>query len=540
MRRLSHPDCRPLIALVETRVRLTVGCQVLASVPRIIRRYCLALGLASLAVASAFNAEAMTIHTVVGSGPIGSGFGAFGGDGGPATSARLAEPGHVAFDASGNLYIADANNRIRRVVPGPDGIITGTLDEIISTVVGTGSFTFGGDGGPATAADIALPIGLAFDASGNLFIGDRYNHRIRKIVRGADGVISGAPDEIITTVAGGVGTSLGCGNGGSGGDGGPATGAQLNCPAGIAFDALGNLFIADTFNHVIRRIAASADGSVTGAADEIITTVVGTGVASSGGVGGPATAAGLNQPVALAFDKAGNLFIVDNSNSRILRVAAGADGIITGAADEILSVVVGTSVLDFGGDGGPATAASLAEPFSIAFDAAGNLYIADYLNNRIRRVAAGADGLITGSLDEIITTIAGTGSMGFSGDGGLATSAQLQLPTGVAFDASGNLFITDGGNHRVRVVLAAGSPCEQELAEAEQQIEDLQSQLTQLTTALGDGLTSVQNDFRVVFNNPNFVIPGATPLEQYQNLINAILNLNKGRKEGLYVNLGGK
>src|SRR5439155_767185 len=206
--------------------------------------------------------------------------------------------------------------------------------------------------------------------------------------------------------------------------------AQLSTPTGVAVDATGNVFIADADNHRIRRVAAGTG---------IITTVAGTGVAGFSGDEGPATGSLLNFPYYAAVDAVGNLFIADQGNFRIRRVEAGT-GLIT--------TVAGTGIPGFSGDGGPAISAQLSVPYGVAVDAVGNLFIADQGNFRIRRVAAG-----------IITAVAGTGIPGFSGDGGAATSAQLSVVYGVATDGAGDLFIADTSNNRVRAVdLAVAVP----------------------------------------------------------------------------------
>src|SRR5438034_866674 len=216
--------------------------------------------------------------------------------------------------------------------------------------------------------------------------------------------------------------------GGGAGDGGDATIANLNSPAGVAVDSSGNLYIADLGNERIRKIAAATG---------IITTVAGNGVLGFAGDGGAATNASLTRPAGVALDAGGNLYIADLGNERIRKFAA-ATGIIT--------TVAGNGVFGFAGDGGAATNASLGVPVGVAVDAGGDLYIADHSNNRIRKVTPG-----TG----IITTVAGNGSPSFAGDGGAATSASVCVPAGVALDASGNLYIADYGNHRVRKVAAA-------------------------------------------------------------------------------------
>jgi sugar lactone lactonase YvrE len=335
------------------------------------------------------------IKTVAGVGYLTTGSG-FAGDGGLATSAQLNAPFNVAPDSEGNLFIADtSNNRIRKV----------TAAGVINTVAGTGAPAFGGDGGPATSAQLWLPGGIAVDAAGNLFIADTFNNRIRKV-----------------TAAGVISSIAGTGTAGFGGDGGPATSAQLNEPHGIAVDPAGNLFIADSGNNRIRKVTA----------DGVISTVAGTGDPGFSADGGPATLAKLNVPFNVALDAAGDLFIADAANNRIREVTT--DGVIT--------TVAGTGNPGFSGDGGPATSAYLYHPDGIAVDAAGNLYIADTSNHRIRNVTASG----------IISTFAGNGTAGFSGDGGPAPLAEFYYPDGIALDASGDLFVADRFNNRIREV----------------------------------------------------------------------------------------
>jgi len=340
------------------------------------------------------------ITTVAGGGTSVNGLG----DGGPATSAFVIATA-VAVDAHGNLFIADFENRIRKVSSG-----------VITTVAGSGMFGmpgFSGDGGPATSASLYSPTSVAVDASGNLFIADNKNERIRKVT--ASG--------IITTVAGSGPTCATPPCGGLSGDGGPATSAQLNNPFSVAVDASGNLFIADVGNNLIRKVSASG----------IITTVAGSGSYGFSGDGGPATSASLNTPYGVAVDASGNLLISDTGNNRIRKVLA--SGIIT--------TVAGNGTAGVTGDGGPAISAELKGPGGIAADAFGNLFIADNpygVTNRIREVSASG----------VITTVAGNGTAGFSGDGGPAISAELDQPYNLAVDASGNLFIAD--NSRIRKV----------------------------------------------------------------------------------------
>jgi hypothetical protein len=328
---------------------------------------------------------------------VGNGTGTFNGDGGAATRAGLNQPVGVALDANRNVYIAE-NQRIRKV-----DAATG----VISTVAGGANFGFAGDGGAATAASLAFVTDVTLDAAGNLYIADASNNRIRKVA---------AATGIITTVAGGASP-------GFAGDGGPATGASLNFPVGITLDASGNLYIGDQNNGRIRKVYAGTG---------IITTLAGNGSLAFAGDDGPATSASLNHPGGLALDASGNLYIADQDNFRVRRVAA-ATGIIT--------TVAGNGNVS-AGDGGPATNAGLV-PRGVALDASGNLYVVDAVS-RIRKVNTA-----TG----IITTVAGIGVHGFTGDGGPATSASFNDPQRIALDASGNLYIADHMNNRIRRVL---------------------------------------------------------------------------------------
>ena len=334
------------------------------------------------------------ITTIAGTGEFGDG-----GDGGPATQAQLAFPTNVAVDGAGNLYIADASNhRIRRV--DPSGSIT--------TIAGTGERGFAGDGGPATQAQLAFPTDVAVDGAGNLYIADAGNHRIRRV----------DPSGSITTIAG-------TGERGFAGDGGPATQARLYHPSGVAVDRAGNLYIADSGNHRIRRVSQSGT----------ITTIAGTGERGFGGDGGPAVEAQLYYPRGVAVGQMGDLYIADISNHRIRRV--GRSGTITTFA--------GTRARGFSGDGGPATQARLYHPSGVAVGQLGDLYIADISNHRIRKVDS------TG----VITTIAGTGEFG---DGGPATQALLYYPVGVAVGQFGDdVYIADTSNHRIRRVDPSGT-----------------------------------------------------------------------------------
>ena len=331
------------------------------------------------------------ISTIAGNGTSG-----FSGDGGLATAASF-DAWSLAVDVSGNLYITDArNHRVRKV----------NTAGIISTVAGDGGDIFGGDGGPATATSV-LPVDIFVDPGGNLYLADA-SYRVRKV----------NGDGIITTIA--------C-NGTSGftGDGGPATAASC-VPYRVARDSAGNLYVADGSSRRIRKVSAAG----------IITTVAGRGTGQSSGDGGPATLAELIQPLGVAVDPAGNVYIADEGSNRIRKVNTAG----------IISTIAGNGKQGFDGDGGPATSASLYEPSGVAVDPAGNVYIADAGNLRIRKVDTAG----------IITTIAGNGKEGFSGDGGPATSAELSFPVGVAVDPAGNVYIADEGSNRIRKVNTAG------------------------------------------------------------------------------------
>ena len=281
---------------------------------------------------------------------------------------------------------------------------------IIATVAGsTGDYAYGGDGGPALEARFNGLAGIAIDALGNLYIADSGNHRVRRVT----------PAGIIDTVAG-------TGEQGYGGDAGPAREARLDQPGDVAVDALGNLYIADRFNSRVRRVTPAG----------IIDTVAGTGEQGYGGDAGPAAEARLWIPSGVAVDALGNLYIADTFNNRVRRVTPAG----------IIDTVAGTGEQGYGGDAGPATEARLDRPEDVAVDALGNLYIADSFNNRVRRVTP----------DGIIDTVAGTGTWAYGGDAGPAAGAHLSLPSGVAVDALGNLYIADSFNNRVRRVTLAG------------------------------------------------------------------------------------
>ena len=383
--------------------------------------------------------------TVAGTGSPG-----YSGDGGPATRAQLNLPHAVAVDAAGNLYIAEwGNHRVRKV----------DANGIITTVAGTGSKGYSGDGGPATNADLNNPNDVAVDRAGNLYIADHNNSRVRRV----------DPNGIITTVAQSAGgrsltsvavdavgnvyfgtwhrfsrvdpagvitTVAGNGSRGYGGDGGPATSAMFDFASGIAVDAAGNVYIADGNNSRVRRVDPSG----------IITTVAGTGTSGYSGDGGPATDAHLNHPEGVAVDANGNLYVSDLYNGHVRKVTFSSGGGAPPPPTGTITTVAGTGTSGYSGDGGPAVGARIALPFGVAVDVAGNLYIADTENHRVRRVNPAGT----------IETVAGTGTSGYSGDGGSAVSARVSFPFGVAVDTAGNLYIADTGNHVIRRVDPSG------------------------------------------------------------------------------------
>jgi sugar lactone lactonase YvrE len=329
------------------------------------------------------------IKTVAGTGTAGEL-----GDNSEATNVQLNRLNGVELDSFGNLYIADPDSQRVRSVDN-----TG----IITTIAGTGTRGYMGDGGAATSAQLANPTAVKADIFGNLFIVDTSNHCIRRVDR------NGA----ITTVAG-------TGSEGYGGDNGVAMNAQLAFPTNIALDGVGNLYIADTGNHRIRRVDING----------IISTVAGTGTRGYSGDNNAATNARLNYPYAVTADQLGNLYIADTLNHVIRKVDSNGQ----------ITTIAGMGFGGFSGDNGPALSARLSNPWSVAVDGLNNLYIADTQSHRIRRV----------DTNGIITTVAGTGIAGNSGDGGAATSAQLSGPRDVALDAMGSLYVADTQNSIVR------------------------------------------------------------------------------------------
>lgn len=339
----------------------------------------------------ALHTSAQIITTVAGTGNFG-----YNGDGIPATSANMSGPTGVAVDKHGSFFICNSLDcRIRKV----------SQDGIITTVVGTGTFGFSGDGGPATLAAIHQPEGLHIDRFGNLYFCDNSNNRVRKV----------DTNGIITTVAGDGDPSFG-------GDGGPATSAKLWGPMSVYVDEGGNIYIADAGNKRIRKV--DADGT--------ITTIAGTGVSGYNGDGISANSAMIGFPRGVSKGKNGNIYIGDISNRRIRMI------------DRLgyISTVVGTGISGHEGDNGPATNAKILGPKDIVFDKYGNMYFADGGTDRVKKVNTAG----------IITNVAGSDDIGFGGDGGPATAASLVQPGSIALMPNGDLLIADFGSKRVRMV----------------------------------------------------------------------------------------
>ena len=350
----------------------------------------------ALGFAGAQLAYVPSIYTAAGNHTAG-----YQGDGGAATSAEMKSPNCVAIDSSGNIYVAEWGNSVVRKIASATGLI--------STVAGTGVAGFSGDGGAATSAQLNRPSGIAVDSSGNLYIADGSNNRIREV----------------TASNGRINTIAGNGTASYAGDGAAATGAELNGPTSVALDGSGNLYIADYGNSRIRKITSSSG---------FITTVAGSAAAGFTGDGGLATSAELYGPWGVYVDSSGNLFIADTLNNRIREVTA---------SDGNINTIAGNGTGGYSGDTGTATSAELNNPRTILLDGNGNYIIGDYANNRIREVNLSTN---------IITTIAGNGTGSYAGDQGAAASAELYFPIGLAFDPAGNLYIGDNKNNVVRRV----------------------------------------------------------------------------------------
>ena len=293
--------------------------------------------------------------------------------------------------------------------------------QVIETVAGNNIAGYTGDSGPATMAEMHYPRGMAVDTSGNLYIADASNNVIRKV-----------------SVAGIISTIAGNGTNGYSGDGGAATAAQLGNPGALVLDKLGNIYIPDAYNNVVRKINAAG----------LISTIAGNGFGAGSGAGGysgdggPATAAELWSPSSVAIDAGGNIVVADYKNNVVRKISTSG----------MISTIAGNAVAGYSGDGGAATAANLYFPSCVAFDKNNELYIADLYNNVVRKVST------SGIISTVIGSgyAAGTGSGGFSGDGGPATAAQLAHPFGLAIDTNNNIYFSDVSSFHVRKVDAAG------------------------------------------------------------------------------------
>ncbi len=389
------------------------------------------------------------ITTVAGNGTSGDT-----GDGGPAVSASFQDISGLSTDVAGNLYIVDGNSRRVRKVTVASGII--------ATVAGNGTSGFSGDGGPATSAQLNFPQGVAIDSEGAMYISDNGNARIRKVLGGTITTVAGTgsttcspngsalsacilPTALVakgTTVVfaekrrlrqllgGSVFAIAGNGSVAYSGDGVPATSTQLAYPNDVAFDSLGNMYIADEGNDRVRKVTPSGT----------ILMFAGNGTSGRSGDGGPATNAQIDAPSAIAVDRNDNVYI-STYDSTIYQ------GIVRKvSADGTISTFAGGGAPGQLGDGGPATSATLSTVWGLAVDHVGNVFIADFLNYRVRKV----------DLSGTIFTVAGNGTYGFSGDGGPATAAQLSYPIGIDVDATGAVLIVDGNNNRIRRVDATG------------------------------------------------------------------------------------
>jgi sugar lactone lactonase YvrE len=333
------------------------------------------------------------IRTIAGSGVQG-----FSGDKEPATKASMDWMLGIAVDNDGDIYIADSGNfRVRKVIAATGNIVT---------IAGNGSSEFSGDNGPAIQAGLGSPVGVAVDASKNLYI--LTASRVRKV---------SVSDGTISTVAGG---SLS----GFSGDGGPASIAQINQATALAVDAAGNIYIADYANNRVRKVTVSTG---------IIDTIAGTGKSGFSGDGNSAIDAELHGPYGIAVDRNGNVYVADYFNCRIREVSS---------SNSQINTIAGNGTCGFAGDGGPATSASIGEIFGIALDSQGNVYLADNGNNRVRMIDTHGN----------ISTVAGNGAVGLLGDNGPATSAELETIYGLTLDHSGYLYVLNSAPGLVRAI----------------------------------------------------------------------------------------
>lgn len=356
----------------------------------------LKLLLGSCLITGVFYAQNPIIYTFAGTGTAG-----YTGNGGFATQARLSGPEAITIDGNGNIYVADNGNHvIRKITP------TG----IISTVAGNGTAGFLGDGGQATAARLNGPAGVAIDGSGNLYISDQANHRIRKVTSGG----------VISTVAG-------SGTAGWVGDGSPATNYRLSSPDDICLDPNNSdhLYIADGGNNMVRKLVLSTSTI------SIFAGKYNGGVGGFSGDGAAATNALLNTPSGVWVDGSGDVFIADKINNRIRKVSGGN-----------ISTICGTGTASYTGNGGQATAATINSPSGVCKDGSGNIYIADNLNWVVRKI----------NTSGVISTYAGNNIQGYQGDGGLATNARIDVDYGIYCTSGGDVLLADYQNSVCRRV----------------------------------------------------------------------------------------
>jgi hypothetical protein len=340
-----------------------------------------------------------TIATQIGNGTAG-----YTGDGGSASAATLHSPQAVAVDASGNAYVADTTNCVIRKYTKSTGNI--------STVAGNGTCGLTGDAGAATGAELNHPVGVSVGADGKLYIADADNHRIRTV----------------TLSSGTIATYAGSSVGGANGD--RLTTAKFNRPVGVAFDSSQNLYVADSQNDAIREIDHTSG---------LVSTVAGTlGVAGNTGDNGPAASATLNDPEAITIDQFNEIFIADAGNCRVRWIDPGGG----------MNAIAGTTC-GYSGDGADANLAQFSHIRGLAVDPDLNIYVADTGNNRIRMISG---------IDNTVSTVAGTGTAGYSGDNGAGTSATLSGPTGLAIIPHDTLWIADTGNNRARILGLAPLP----------------------------------------------------------------------------------
>ncbi len=452
------------------------------------------------------DATTKKITTVAGTGSYG-----FGGDGGQASAAKFKYLTGIAIDTAGNIYLCDQlNNRVRKI-----DAKTG----VINTIAGTGISVYSGDGVAATTATVGQPSRLFTDIKGNVYIDDYYNNRIRKITAstgiistiagdGTDG-FTGAPDALKAQInpqgvaidpsgnyyiadgyyydiravnianssyifAGNPGPDPNFASKGYGGNGGLASSALMNAPLSVVTDAANNVYIADVFNNVVRKINYS---------NKNINNVAGNHTAGFSGDGAAATAAELSSPYGIAIDKKGDIYIADAGNNRIRKVDATTQNI---------STIAGTSTAGDSGDGGAATSAKFNFPYAVAVDTAGNVFVVDKGNKRVRKIAASTQkistifnnghvltGIATDTRGNIYVSdstastivrisfdsyysqvVAGSGTQGYSGDGGAAKSAKLNNPRGLYVNASNQIYVADAGNNVIRKIIMGALPVE--------------------------------------------------------------------------------